>query len=63
MSKRYLWEQANTPEASSNQAAVTTSVTTTATTTNLASTAADIVTLINQLRTDLINAGIIKGSA
>lgn len=49
--------------ASANEAAVTTSVTTTATTTNLASTVSDIVTLLNQVRTDLVELGLIKGSA
>ena len=63
MSTRYLWEQAAAPEASSSQAAVTTGVTTTATTTNIASTVASLVTLVNQIRTDLVAAGIIKGSA
>lgn len=46
-----------------NQAAVTTSVTTTATTTNLASTMSDVVTLLNQIRSDIVTLGIIKGSA
>lgn len=45
------------------QAAVTTSVTTTATTTNLASTVADMVTLLNKIRTDLVALGLQKGSA
>ena len=49
--------------ATASEAAVTTSVTTTATTTNLASTVDDIVTLVNQIRTDLVELGIIKGSA
>lgn len=49
--------------ASANEAAVTTSVTTTATTTNLATTVASIVTLINQIRTDLVELGLIKGEA
>lgn len=49
--------------ASANEAAVTTSVTTTATTTNIASTVSDIVTLVNQIRTDLVELGLIKGSA
>ena len=62
MAKTYLWELAQDPESSSNQAAVTTSITTTATTTNIESTVADIITLLNQIRTDLISAGIIKGS-
>lgn len=63
MAKTYLWEQAQDPESSSNQGAVTTSVTTTATTTNLATTVAAMLTLLNQLRSDLVTAGIIKGSA
>ena len=46
-----------------SQAAVTTSVTTTATTTQLASTVADLVTLTNKIRTDLVEFGAIKGSA
>ena len=49
--------------ATASEAAVTTSVTTTATTTQLASTVADIVVLLNQIRTDLVEIGIIKGSA
>lgn len=62
MAKRFLWEQALDPISSTSQAVVTTSVTTTATTTNIASTVSDIVTLINQIRGDLVTAGIIKGS-
>lgn len=60
--KRYLWEQAQDPEASANQAAVT-ALTTTHSTTTIAAVVAALVTLVNQMRTDLINAGIIKGSA
>ena len=49
--------------ASANEAAVTTSVTTTATTTNLATTVAAALVLLNQMRTDLVELGLIKGSA
>jgi hypothetical protein len=49
--------------ASASQAAVTTSVTTTSTTTNLASTVADLVTLTNQLRSDLVTLKVTKGAA
>lgn len=49
--------------ASANQAAVTTSVTTTATTTNLKTTVAAIIVLLNQIRSDLVAFGGIKGSA
>lgn len=49
--------------ASASQAAVTTSVTATVTTGDLASTVADIITLLNQLRGDLVSTGIIKGAA
>lgn len=49
--------------ASSSQAAVTTSVTTTRTTANLDATCDDIIVLVNQIRQDLISAGIITGSA
>jgi hypothetical protein len=63
MAKTYLWELAADPEASADQAAVTTSITTTATTTNIETTCNSIITLLNQIRTDLIAAGIIKGEA
>lgn len=46
-----------------DQGAVTTSVTSTVTTTNLASTVADLITLLNRLRTDGIALGSIKGAA
>lgn len=49
--------------ASASEAAVTTSVTTTATTTALATDVAAIITLVNQIRTDLVELGLIKGSA
>lgn len=62
MAKTYLWEQAQSPEASSSQAAVT-ALTTTHTTTTIAAVVVALTTLVNQLRTDLISAGIIKGSA
>ena len=49
--------------ADSNQAAVTTSITTTATTTNIETTCNSIITLLNQIRTDLVELGLIKGGA
>lgn len=49
--------------ASSSQAAVTGTTTATATTTALAADVVLLTTLANQLRSDLIKAGIIKGSA
>jgi hypothetical protein len=49
--------------ASSDQAAVTTSITTTATTTNIETTVNSIITLLNQIRTSLVEVGIIKGEA
>jgi len=63
MAKTYLWELAQDPEASASQAAVTTSVTATATTTALATDVAALIVLANQLRSDLVSAGIIKGEA
>lgn len=45
-----------------DQGAVTTSVTSTITTANLAATVADLITLVNRLRTDGIALGTIKGS-
>ena len=61
--KYYLWEQEQDPETSASQAAVTTSITATATTTNIETTVAALIVLVNQIRTDLINTGMIKGSA
>jgi hypothetical protein len=49
--------------ASSNQAAITTSITTTATTTNIETTCNSIIALLNQIRTDLVELGLIKGEA
>lgn len=49
--------------AASNQGAVTTSITTTATTTNIETTCNSIITLLNQIRTDLVELGLIKGEA
>ena len=46
----------------SNQAAVTGTVTTTATTATLAADVVSLTTLINELRSALINAKIITGS-
>jgi hypothetical protein len=63
MSARYLWELTQNPPSSSNQAAVTTSITTTATTTNIETTVASLIVLVNQIRSDLVTAGVIKGSA
>jgi len=66
MAKTYLWEQAQNPEANANQAALTGTAkayTTTATTTNLAAAMTAVITLVERIRTDLIAAGIIKGSA
>lgn len=60
--KTYLWELAQDPEASSSQAAVT-AITTTHSTTTIAAVVAANTVLLNQIRTDLIAAGIIKGSA
>lgn len=48
--------------ASSNQAAVT-ALTTTHTTTTIAAVVANLTTLVNQMRTDLVELGLIKGSA
>lgn len=61
--KTYLWELAQNPLSSSDQAAVTTSITTTATTTNIETTVNSLITLLNQIRSDLVSAGIIKGAA
>ena len=49
--------------ASSNQAAVTATVTTTQTTTTLKADLASAITLVNQMRTDLVELGLIKGRA
>jgi hypothetical protein len=49
--------------SSASQAAVTTSVTTTATTTALATDVAALIVLANQLRSELVSLGLIKGSA
>lgn len=49
--------------ASANEAAVTGTVTTTATTATLAADVTSIITLLNQIRTDLVELGVIKGSA
>jgi hypothetical protein len=49
--------------AGSGQAAVTTSITTTATTTNIETTVTAILVLLNKIRTDLVELGIMKGSA
>ncbi len=49
--------------SSASQAAVTTSVTTTATTTALATDVAALIVLANQLRAELVELGLIKGSA
>lgn len=49
--------------SSASQAAVATSITTTATTTNLATQCAANSVLVNQLRAELVELGIIKGSA
>jgi hypothetical protein len=48
--------------ASSNQAAVT-AITTTHTTTTIAAVVANLTTLLNQMRTDLVELGLIKGEA
>ncbi len=61
MAKRYLWELALDPESATNQAAVT-AITTTHSTTTIAAVVAANTTLLNQIRTSLIAAGIIKGS-
>lgn len=59
-----LWNKTPVVQpAAAGQAAVTTSVTTTATTTNLKTTVAAIIVLLNQIRTDLVSFGAIKGSA
>ena len=60
--KTYLWELAQNPFSSSSQAAVT-AITTTHSTTTIAAVVAANTVLLNQIRTDLIAAGIIKGSA
>ncbi len=49
--------------ASSNQAAVSTSITATATTTNIETTVAALIVQITQMRTDLVELGLIKGAA
>lgn len=49
--------------ASGDEAAVTGTVTTTATTAALATDVAAVITLLNQIRTDLVELGLIKGSA
>lgn len=49
--------------ASANEAAVTGTVTTTATTATLAADVTSIITLLNQIRTDLVELGLIKGEA
>lgn len=49
--------------SSASQAAVTTSVTTTATTTALATDVAALIVLANQLRSELVTLGLLKGSA
>lgn len=49
--------------SSASQAAVTTSVTTTATTTALATDVAALIVLCNQLRSELVTLGLLKGSA
>ena len=49
--------------ASADQAAAASVVTTTATTTHLKTTVANLRTLLNQIRTDLVELGLIKGSA
>lgn len=54
---------AATQPASASQAAVTTSVTTTATTTALATDVAALIVLANQLRSELVTLGLLKGSA
>jgi len=48
--------------ASSNQAAVT-AITTTHSTTTIAAVVAANTTLLNQIRTDLVELGLIKGAA
>lgn len=48
--------------ASSNEAAVT-AITTTHSTTTIAAVVAANTTLLNQIRTDLVQLGLIKGSA
>lgn len=48
--------------ASSNQAAVT-AITTTHSTTTIAAVVANLTTLVNQMRTDLVELGLIKGEA
>ena len=66
MAKTYLWEQAQNPEASASQAALTATekaYTTTAGTANLKAAMTAVITLVEQIRSDLITAGIIKGSA
>lgn len=60
--KTYLWELAQNPLSSSDQAAVT-AITTTHSTTTIAAVVSNLTTLVNQMRSDLISAGIIKGSA
>jgi hypothetical protein len=60
--KNYLWELAQNPYSSSDQAAVT-AITTTHSTTTITAVVVNLTTLLNQIRTDLIAAGIIKGSA
>lgn len=49
--------------SSASQAAVTGTVTTTATTTALATDVAALIVLANQLRSELVTLGILKGSA
>lgn len=49
--------------ASASQAAVTATITTTAVLTQVATQASANTTLLNQLRKDLVSAGVIKGSA
>lgn len=51
-----------TQPTSSSQAAVTATVTTTQTTTTLKADLAACVTLVNQLRSELVTLGLIKGS-
>lgn len=49
--------------SSASQAAVTTSVTTTRTTANLDATCDAIIVLLNQIRSELVTLGLLKGSA
>lgn len=49
--------------SSASQAAVTGTVTTTATTTALATDVAALIVLANQLRSELVTLGLLKGSA